>query len=154
MRSIARADQDRNGHLVAIDTRSINHRHRASEGVVRKHRRRAVPNQFVNARVLIDVLHEAILAPAEAIARPAGTYVYVVKPDKVVQMRRVQLGPAGATISVRTGLTDSGRSSWTVPRGSGRRAGQADRAQGPRGRRAGYTGRARANPPARTLAGA
>jgi multidrug efflux system membrane fusion protein len=67
------------------------------------------PNQFVNARVLIDVLHEAILAPAEAIQRgPQGAYVYVVKPDKVVQMRRVQLGPSeGATISVRTGLTDS-----------------------------------------------
>jgi multidrug efflux system membrane fusion protein len=57
------------------------------------------PNQFVNARVLIDVLHEAILAPAEAIQRgPQGAYVYVVKPDKVVQMRRVQLGPSeGAT---------------------------------------------------------
>jgi multidrug efflux system membrane fusion protein len=67
------------------------------------------PNQFVNARVLIDVLHEAILAPAEAIQRgPQGAYVYVVKPDKVVQMRRVQLGPSeGATISVRAGLTDN-----------------------------------------------
>ena len=67
------------------------------------------PNQFVNARVLIDVLHDAMLAPAEAIQRgPQGAYVYVVKPDKVVQMRRVQLGPSeGATISVRTGLTDS-----------------------------------------------
>jgi multidrug efflux system membrane fusion protein len=67
------------------------------------------PNQFVNARVLIDVLHDAVLAPAEAIQRgPQGAYVYVVKPDKVVQMRRVQLGPSeGATISVRSGLTDS-----------------------------------------------
>ncbi len=66
------------------------------------------PNQFVNARVLIDVLHDSALAPAEAIQRgPQGAYVYVVKPDKVVQMRRVQLGPSeGATISVRTGLTD------------------------------------------------
>jgi multidrug efflux system membrane fusion protein len=67
------------------------------------------PNQFVNARVLIDVLHDAILAPAEAVQRgPQGAYVYVVKPDKVVQMRRVQLGPSeGATIAVRAGLTDS-----------------------------------------------
>ena len=67
------------------------------------------PNQFVNARVLIDVLHEAILAPAEAIQRgPQGAFVYVVKPDKVVQMRRVQLGPnEGATVSVRTGLSDN-----------------------------------------------
>src|SRR5207245_5138682 len=67
------------------------------------------PNQFENARVLIDVLHDTMLAPAEAIQRgPQGAYVYVVKPDKVVQMRRVQLGPTeGAVVSVRTGVTDS-----------------------------------------------
>ncbi|PYN88810.1 MAG: multidrug transporter subunit MdtA [Candidatus Rokuibacteriota bacterium] len=67
------------------------------------------PNQFVNARVLIDVLHDATLAPAEAVQRgPQGAYVYVVKPDKVVQMRRVQLGPSeGATVAVRSGVADS-----------------------------------------------
>jgi len=67
------------------------------------------PNQFVNARVLIDVLHDAVLAPAEAVQRgPQGAYVYVVKPDKVVQMRRVQLGPSeGAVIAIRSGVTDS-----------------------------------------------
>ena len=66
------------------------------------------PNQFVNARVLIDVLHDAVLAPAEAIQRgPQGAFVYVVKPDKVVQMRRVQLGPSeGAITAVRSGVTD------------------------------------------------
>jgi len=66
------------------------------------------PNQFVNARVLIDVLHEAVLAPAEAIQRgPQGAYVYVVKPDKVAQMRRIQLGPSeGATVALRSGVTD------------------------------------------------
>jgi len=48
-------------------------------------------------------------APAEAIQRgPQGTYVYVVKPDKVVQMRRVQLGPSEAgVIAVRAGVADS-----------------------------------------------
>jgi len=67
------------------------------------------PNQFVNARVLIDVLHDAVLAPAEAIQRgPQGAYVYVVKPDKVVQMRRVQLGPSEAgVVAVRDGVADS-----------------------------------------------
>ena len=67
------------------------------------------PNQFVNARVLIDVLHGTVLAPAEAIQRgPQGAYVYVVKPDKVVQMRRVQLGPSEAgVIAVRAGVADS-----------------------------------------------
>jgi multidrug efflux system membrane fusion protein len=64
------------------------------------------PNQFVNARVLIDVLHDALLAPAEAIQRgPQGAFVYVVKPDKVVQLRRIQVGPSDAgTISVKTGV--------------------------------------------------
>ena len=66
------------------------------------------PNQFVNARVLIDVLHDAVLAPAEAIQRgPQGAYVYVVTPDKIVQMRRVQLGPSEAgVVAVRAGIAD------------------------------------------------
>ena len=65
------------------------------------------PNQFVNARVLIDVLHDALLAPAEAIQRgPQGAFVYVVKPDKVVQLRRVQVGPSEAgTVAVTNGVT-------------------------------------------------
>ena len=64
------------------------------------------PNQFVNARVLIDVLHEALLAPAEAIQRgPQGAFVYVVKPDKVVQLRRVQVGPSEAgTVAIKSGV--------------------------------------------------
>src|SRR5262245_53975848 len=64
------------------------------------------PNQFVNARVLIDVLHDALLAPAEAIQRgPQGPFVYAVKPDKVVQLRRVQPGPSeGGTVSLKTGV--------------------------------------------------
>ena len=64
------------------------------------------PNQFVNARVLIDVLHDALLAPAEAIQRgPQGAYVFVVKPDKVVQLRRVQLGPSEAgAVTVKSGV--------------------------------------------------
>jgi membrane fusion protein, multidrug efflux system len=64
------------------------------------------PNQFVNARVLIDVLHEALLAPAEAIQRgPQGAFVYVVKPDKVVQLRRVQVGPGEAgVVAVKSGV--------------------------------------------------
>jgi multidrug efflux system membrane fusion protein len=64
------------------------------------------PNQFVNARVLLDVLREAVLAPAEAIQRgPQGAYVFVAKPDKVVQMRRVQLGPTEAgIIAIKSGV--------------------------------------------------
>src|SRR5256885_6538286 len=53
------------------------------------------PNQFVNARVLLDVLPNVVLAPGEAIQRgPQGAFVYVVKPDGIAQMRRLELGPS------------------------------------------------------------
>jgi multidrug efflux system membrane fusion protein len=64
------------------------------------------PNQFVNARVLLDVLPNVVLAPSEAIQRgPQGAFVYVVRPDGVAQMRRLELGPSdGGLIAVKQGL--------------------------------------------------
>jgi len=48
------------------------------------------PNQFVNARLLLDVRRNTIVVPAAAIQRGAqGTFVYVVKPDKTVTVRPV-----------------------------------------------------------------
>ena len=63
------------------------------------------PNQFVNARVLIDIVHDAVLAPAEAVQRgPQGAFVYAVK-DKVAQLRRVQVGPGeSGTVSIKNGV--------------------------------------------------
>ncbi len=52
------------------------------------------PNQFVNARLLLDVRKEAVLVPTAAIQRgPQGTFVYAVKPDRTVEVRPVALGP-------------------------------------------------------------
>ncbi|PYO17327.1 MAG: multidrug transporter subunit MdtA [Candidatus Rokuibacteriota bacterium] len=64
------------------------------------------PNQFVNARVLLDVLPNVVLAPSEAIQRgPQGAFVYVVRPDGVAQMRRLELGPSdGGLVAVKQGL--------------------------------------------------
>src|SRR5713226_276762 len=64
------------------------------------------PNQFVNARVLVDTLKGAVLVPNEAIQRGAqGAFVYVVKPDKTVELRKVVLGPAeGGVTAVREGV--------------------------------------------------
>jgi multidrug efflux system membrane fusion protein len=64
------------------------------------------PNQFVNARVLLDVLPNVVLAPTEAIQRgPQGAYVYVVKPGGVAQMRRLELGPTDSgLVAVKQGL--------------------------------------------------
>ena len=63
------------------------------------------PNQFVNARVLVDVLQEALLAPAEAVQRgPQGPFMYAVKEGKA-QLKRVQLGATeGGTIVVKSGV--------------------------------------------------
>ena len=41
------------------------------------------PNQFVNARLLVDTLEEATLLPNPVIQRNADTaFVYLIKPDK------------------------------------------------------------------------
>jgi len=53
------------------------------------------PNQFVNARILVAELKSAVLVPNEAIQRGAqGSFVYVVKPDKTVELRKVVPGPS------------------------------------------------------------
>jgi len=50
------------------------------------------PNQFVNARLLLDTKKNAIIIPAAAIQRgPQGTFVFVVKPDKTVEVRNVTI---------------------------------------------------------------
>ncbi len=64
------------------------------------------PNQFVNARLLVDTIAQTILVPTAAIQRsPQSTYVYVVKPDESVEMRpvEVQLTEADET-AIRKGV--------------------------------------------------
>ncbi len=51
------------------------------------------PNQFVNAHLLLELKHDALIVPAASIQRgPQGTFVYVVKADKSVEVRRVTVG--------------------------------------------------------------
>ncbi|MBI4797908.1 MAG: MdtA/MuxA family multidrug efflux RND transporter periplasmic adaptor subunit [Desulfarculus sp.] len=64
------------------------------------------PNQFVNARLLVETLRGAIVVPAAAIQRgPQDTYVFVVKEDQTAAMRKVKLGQTqeGRTV-VASGL--------------------------------------------------
>lgn len=65
------------------------------------------PNQFVNARLLLDVKRNATVVPAAAVQRgPNGTFVYVVKDDLTVEVRTIKLGPAEVEdASVDSGLT-------------------------------------------------
>ena len=63
------------------------------------------PNQFVNARLLVDTIRNATLIPAAALQRSQqGTFVYVVKPDKTVEMRPVTVGATqGEVIAISKG---------------------------------------------------
>jgi len=63
------------------------------------------PNQFVNARLLVNTLENVVLVPAAAVQHgPANlTFAYVVKPDKTVEMRTIALG---ATEGDETVITD------------------------------------------------
>src|SRR4029434_8397114 len=48
------------------------------------------PNQFVNARLLVETQHDATLIPTMAIQRNAqGAFVYLVNPDQTVAMHKV-----------------------------------------------------------------
>jgi len=59
------------------------------------------PNQFVNARLQVDVRKHALTVPTAAVQHGAqGTYVYVVKPDKSVEMHPVQVAMSEGTTSV------------------------------------------------------
>jgi len=50
------------------------------------------PNQFVNARLLVDTMHDVILIPSAAIQHsPQSAFVYVVKPDQTVEVRNIEV---------------------------------------------------------------
>jgi len=64
------------------------------------------PNQFVNVRLLVDMIHDAVVMPSSAVQRGApGTFVYLVNPNNTVSVRPVELGPVdGERVVVRKGL--------------------------------------------------
>ncbi len=65
------------------------------------------PNQFVNARLLIETLRGVVTVPARAVQYGApGSYVYVVDAGDTVSVRRVELGPQdGPMFAVKSGLS-------------------------------------------------
>jgi multidrug efflux system membrane fusion protein len=65
------------------------------------------PNQFVNARLLVQEKRGVTLAPTAAIQRNSqATYVYVVKPDSTVTVRPIAIGTTeGNDSEVTSGLT-------------------------------------------------
>ena len=66
------------------------------------------PNQFVNARLLLETKHQAVLIPSSAIQRgPQGTFVYLVQADHTVTVRPVTVGVVqGDDTSIDAGLAE------------------------------------------------
>lgn len=64
------------------------------------------PNQFVNARLLVEVRRDVITVPTAAIqSGPKGKFLYLVKPDRRVELRPVEMGDSeGGETAITRGL--------------------------------------------------
>uniref|UniRef100_UPI001A8D3E16 efflux RND transporter periplasmic adaptor subunit n=1 Tax=Trinickia mobilis TaxID=2816356 RepID=UPI001A8D3E16 len=64
------------------------------------------PNEFVNVRLLVDTMHNAVLVPTPAVQSGApGDYVYLVNADNTVSVHKVTLGPSdGKHTVIASGL--------------------------------------------------
>lgn len=68
--------------------------------------RSLLPGEFTKVKVLLDVRENAIEVPSKALViEKNGAYIYVVRPDSVVEKRFVEIGPeAGNNVIVERGL--------------------------------------------------
>jgi membrane fusion protein, multidrug efflux system len=69
------------------------------------------PNQFVNARLLVNTMHDTVRVPVPAVQRgEPGTFVYLINPDNTVTVRPVKLGPVGGNYqAILSGLNPDDR---------------------------------------------
>ena len=69
------------------------------------------PGRFVNIRLVLSTIHQAVLIPATAPQMSAkGSFVYVVKPDSTAEQRTVTLGQRqGDLVVVETGVAPGER---------------------------------------------
>ncbi|MBZ5521222.1 MAG: MdtA/MuxA family multidrug efflux RND transporter periplasmic adaptor subunit [Acidobacteriia bacterium] len=65
------------------------------------------PNQFVNARLLLETKKNSTVVPSAAIQRgPQGAYVFIVKPDKTAELRPVKIAfTEGNMVALESGLS-------------------------------------------------
>jgi membrane fusion protein, multidrug efflux system len=68
------------------------------------------PGQFVNVRLVVDTIKQAVVVPSTAIQRgPSGAYVYVLGDDDVATLKNVTTGQQDENIAVVTrGLEPGG----------------------------------------------
>jgi multidrug efflux system membrane fusion protein len=64
------------------------------------------PNQFVNVRLLIDTLRNAVLIPTAAIQRGSqSSYVFVIRPGNAAEARTIKVGVLqGGLASIQAGV--------------------------------------------------
>jgi multidrug efflux system membrane fusion protein len=76
------------------------------KGLFANEDRALFPNQFVNARLLVDTLKGTVIIPTAALQRgPQGTFVYIVKADGTVDLRIVTVeGSDGDDTAISKGL--------------------------------------------------
>lgn len=77
------------------------------KAVFDNHERALWPNQFVNARLLLEVRKNNTVVPTPAVQRgPQGAYVFTVKPDKTAEMHPVTVAfSQGNFTAVTSGVT-------------------------------------------------
>ncbi len=69
------------------------------------------PNQFVNARLLVNTMKDTIRVPVPAVQRgEPGTFVYLISANNTVSVRPIKVGPVdGAFQAVLSGLNAGDR---------------------------------------------
>ncbi|MFY9832691.1 MAG: efflux RND transporter periplasmic adaptor subunit, partial [Methylocystis sp.] len=67
------------------------------------------PGQFVNVRLVVDTIKQAVVVPSTAIQRgPNGAYVYMLGQDDVATLRNVMTGQQDENIAVVTRGLEAG----------------------------------------------
>jgi len=73
----------------------------ALEGTFDNANERLWPGEFVNARLILTIRHNAVTVPETTVMTgPDGNYVYVIRPDSTVQRRDVQVASRQDGIAV------------------------------------------------------
>lgn len=65
-----------------------------------------LPGQFTRVKLLMDVREDAVVVPSKSVViENGGAYVYIVRPDSVVEKRFIETGPdVGNNVIVERGL--------------------------------------------------
>jgi multidrug efflux system membrane fusion protein len=68
------------------------------------------PNQFVNVRLQVDTLKDALAVPANAVQRGSiGTFVYAVNEDNTVSLKKIETGVSDGDYVAVTGELEAGQ---------------------------------------------